>query len=123
MQEHIAKIKAYLDDLRGEKFTGGIKMAFEKGMPKTFWRSSNPDFDIKPLKEGFNLDKKLTMATAGTFSGSLLFVFDDGDIKQFDYIETIQGRELLERLDNYHAGAAPRGPEKRQVITLRRKNP
>jgi hypothetical protein len=98
MQEYVVKIKAYLEDVRLKMFSGGIKMSFEKGIPKTFWRSSNPDFNIKPLYEGFSIDKILSIATAGTFSGSLFFTFENGDIKQFDYIETLQGRELLDRL-------------------------
>jgi hypothetical protein len=122
MQEHVIKIKACFEDYRQQKFTGGIKMAFEKGTPKTFWESSNPDFEIKPLKEGFSLDKVLTMATAGTFSGSLLFILEDGEITRFDHTKTLQGRELLERLDNYHsAGAALRGPEKRPSLVIRKK--
>jgi hypothetical protein len=119
MQEHVVKIKAYLEDCRLKKFTGGIKMAFEKGIPKTFWRSTFPDFQNKPIDEKFNLDKELSMATAGTFSGSLLFLLDDGNIKNFDYIETLQGRDLLDRLDNYHlTGAAPKS---RPAIAIRKK--
>jgi hypothetical protein len=122
MQEHVVKIKAYLDDYRRKGFTGGIKMAFEKGTPKTFWRSTNPEFEINPLKDDFSIEKMLGMATAGTFSGTLLFMFDDGDIKKFDYIETHQGRELLEILDNYHLKAgALRSPEKRPAIVIRKK--
>ena len=119
MQAHVIKIKACLDDYRQDKFTGGIKMAFEKGIPKTLWESSNPDFDIKPLKEDFSLDKALTMATAGSFSGSLLFILEDGVITRFDHTKTLQGRDLLEKLDNYHIDE--RSPAKRPALVVRKK--
>jgi len=124
MQEHIAKIAAYLDDYRFKKFSGGIKMAFENGTPKTLWLSTIPSPECKPIGERFNLDEMLSMATARTFFGSLFFLLEDGDIKQFGYIETHQGGELIEMLNNYKAtsaAAAPRSPEKRPAILARKK--
>lgn len=123
MQEHVVKIKAYLDDYRLKRFTGGIKMAFEKGIPKTFWRSTVPDFENKPIDEGFSLDTMLSMATVGTFSGSLFFLLEDGEIKHFYYVETLQGRDLLERLNNCHTTgvASPRSTEKRPAVVIRKK--
>jgi hypothetical protein len=121
MQEHAVKIKAYLEDCRLKKFTGGIKMAFEKGAPKTFWRATYPDFQNKPVEKDFNLDKELAAATAGTFSGSLLFLLEDGIIKNFDSIETLQGRDLLERLDNYCITQPREAPKSRPALVIRKK--
>jgi len=122
MQEYVGKIKAYLEDCRLKKFTGGMKMAFEKGIPKTFWKSTNPEFKINPIDDSFVIDKELAMATAGTFSGSLFFILEDGIIKNYDNTETLQGRELLEKLDNINtAVSAQRGPDKRPVLAVRKK--
>jgi len=98
-------------------------MAFENGIPKTFWLSTISSPECKPIGEGFNLDKMLSMATARTFFGSLFFLLEDGDIMQFGYIETHQGGELMELLNNYKTTSmvAPRSPEKRPAIVLRKK--
>lgn len=100
MQEYTKKIKAFLDKYRQEKYSGGIKMAFEEGRPQTFWRSDVPDFKFNPTDESFSLEKTLSMATNNNFSGSLFFILEGGEIKHYYSIETLQGRKLMERLDN-----------------------
>ena len=122
MQEYAGKIKAFLDKFRQEKYSGGIKMAFEEGRPQTFWRSDVPDFKNKPIDEEFNLEKILLMATDSKFSGSLFFILEDGEIKHYYCIETLQGRKLMERLDSCRTGgAAAGGNGKRTVIAIRAK--
>jgi hypothetical protein len=120
MQEHVGKIKNFLEEYRHKAFTGGIKMGFEEGKPMTFWISSVPDFKNKPIEEGFDLEKMIKMAADGSFTGSLFFLLEDGEIKHFYYNETIQGRKLLEKLNGYRAGASP-APGKRVVVALRSK--
>ena len=122
MQEHIGKIKAFLDDKKAEMFTGGIKMNFEEGKPATLWISDVPNFEEKPVKESFDLDKELRRATSSAFSGNLFFLFVDGRIEHFYTIETKQGRKLLEWLDTYAPRTrAPASHERRTVIAVRRK--
>jgi hypothetical protein len=120
MQEHVRKIKGFLEEYQNKAFTGGIKMGFEEGKPMTFWISSVPDFKNKPIEEGFDLEKMLKMAANGSFTGSLFFLLEGGEIKHFYYNETIQGRKLLEKLDGYRAMVS-RTPEKRVVVALRSK--
>jgi hypothetical protein len=121
MQIYVGQIKSFLEDYRRKAFTGGIKMAFEEGKPMTFWISDIPDFKDKPVEEGFDLDKKLSMAASGTFTGTLFFLMEKGEIKHFYHNETIQGRRLLARLDGYRGGTAPHLPERRAVIAVRAK--
>ena len=106
--EFAGKIKAFLEEYRLKKYSGGIKMAFEEGSPKTFWCSDVPNFENNPIKEGFDLKKTLQEATDSTFSGSLFFILEDGEIKHHYRIETIQGRKLIERLDNCRRVSAPK---------------
>jgi hypothetical protein len=120
MQEHVGKIKAFLEDYQLKSFTGGIKMGFEEGKPMTFWISSVPDFKNKPVEEGFDLDKTLSMATVGTFTGSLFFLLEGGEIKHYYFNETLQGRKLLDKLDGYR-GPRCHSHDKRTVIAIRAK--
>ena len=117
MQEigYAGKIKAFLEEYRVKKYTGGIKMAFEEGRPVTFWCSDVPDFKTKPVGERFDIEETLQKATNSTFSGSLFFILEDGEIEHHYHVETIQGRKLLERLDNYR-----RATPHRKVIALRK---
>jgi hypothetical protein len=108
MQKYVVKIKAYLEDCRRTGFTGGIKMAFEKGMPKTFWRSTCPEFHTNPIDNKFDLGKELETATVDSFNGSLMFLLENGIIKNFDSTETLQGRDLIDRLEKYHLSAPVR---------------
>jgi hypothetical protein len=121
MQEYAGKIKAYLDQFRQEKYSGGIKMAFEEGRPQTFWRSDVPDFKSNPTDEKFSLEKTLEMATDSKFSGSLFFVLENGEIKHYYCIETLQGRKLMERLDSLTPQRGGSTGGKRTVIALRKK--
>ena len=110
---YAGQIKAFLEEYRLKKYSGGIKMAFEEGLPKTFWSSDVPDFKTKPIGEGFDLDRTLQNATKGTFSGSLFFILENGEITNHYHIETIQGRKLEERLANCR-----RAP--RKIIAIRK---
>ena len=117
MQEtgYAEKIKAYLEECRLQKYSGGIKMSFEEGMPKTFWCSDVPDFKDKSIEEGFDLEKVLKKATSITFSGSLFFILENGEIEHHYHMETIQGGKLLERLNNCRRASLPK-----KVIAIRK---
>jgi hypothetical protein len=116
MQEYAGKIKAFLEEYRHEKYSGGIKMAFEEGKPITFWRSDAPDFKDKPIKAEFDLEKILQKATSNVFSGSLFFIFENGEIKHYYSIETLQGKKLLDRLEN----SKRRASIPKRVIAIRK---
>jgi hypothetical protein len=95
MQEHIEKIGAFFESYRKEGFTGGIKIAFAEGSPHTLWISSFPEFKSPPaLDPGFDLNEKLSMAASTEFSGSLFFILEKGEITNFYYNQTLQGKGL-----------------------------
>ena len=119
MQEYAGKIKAFLDKFRQEKYSGGIKMAFEEGRPQTFWRSDVPDFKSKPINDEFNLEKILLMATDSKFSGSLFFILESGKIKHYYSLETIQGHKLMERLEAAATAAQSKTEKKRVIMAIR----
>jgi hypothetical protein len=112
MQDYIKSIKLYLDEKRYERFTGGIKMGFEDGTPQTFWISTNPEFKSPGIDDHFDLEAKLMMAVSGGFSGTLFFILREGKITDFYCNQTIQGRRLIEFL-NQKAGCIVRSVVRR----------
>jgi hypothetical protein len=115
MQEHIGKIRAFLDEKKHDKFTGGIKLVLNEGNPVHLSISDAPDFSIPPVDEVFDLDQKLAVVTDPGFSGSLFLMMERGDITKCGFHQTIQGRQLAEFL----GGRRPSGPQKRPVIAVR----
>lgn len=74
-------------------------MGFEDGIPQTFCISTSPDFKSPGLDDNFDLDAKLAMAVSHGFSGTLFFVLKEGKITDFYCNETLQGRRLMEFLN------------------------
>jgi hypothetical protein len=101
MQEHVGKLVALFESYRNKEFTGGIKIAFLEGIPQTLWISSVPDFKSPPLEIGFNINEKLSMAASAEFSGSLFFIMDKGEITNFYFNQTVQGRGLEDFLNKF----------------------
>jgi hypothetical protein len=99
MQNYVRSIKAYFDEKRQARFTGGIKMGFEDGVPQTFWISTRPEFFNSGLEDKFDLEAKLTTAVSNGFSGTLFFVLKEGIITDFYCNETLQGRRLMDFLN------------------------
>jgi hypothetical protein len=95
----VKQIMAYLEGKAAGKFTGGVKMGFENGHAVSFSESSNADFRTTPeLAEDFILEDQLWKALARGYYGTLYFVFRKGEVTNFYYNRTWQGRALEEFL-------------------------
>jgi len=99
-EETIRKVMSYLHDKTREGFSGGVKMGFEYGSPKSIAETLNPDATL-PLPDGFNIEEEIKTAFNGDFFGTLFFVYENGKITHFNRIKTMQGK-VLEKMFESH---------------------
>jgi hypothetical protein len=108
----INNILSYLSDKERERFSGGIKMGFEKGQPSSFAETYCPDKDIKATGEDFDLKAFIRKACEDGFYGTLFVVYEDGVLTHYNRVRTIQGKVLEKVL-----GCQP-APNKKCVIKM-----
>jgi hypothetical protein len=99
-EEYREKILTYLDNKKRECFTGGVKIGFEHGRPSGISENLKPDPETNLLiKNDFNIVEQINLACTGDFFGTLIFVYDCGEVTHFNRIKTIQGTVLSKMLD------------------------
>jgi hypothetical protein len=104
MQKSAESILGLFNQKHQEGFSGGIKIGFEQGRPVNCSEYSNPEQDPPPIPADFNLSDRIDKACATDYYGSLLFVFNKGEITHFSYVRTWGGRGIDDLLSLRPAG-------------------
>jgi hypothetical protein len=97
-EERIESILSYLNRKTAEHYTGGIRMGFEDGRPASFVESTNPDHSAPVVERDFDVKEIIKKACKGKYFGTLFFIYESGNITNFSYLQSWQGRVLEEML-------------------------
>lgn len=85
---------SYVDRKRKEKFTGSVKFSFERGQLVTLNESNSFGVETSAVGSDSISSGLLRRATGASFNGSVIFVFRDGDITEYGYIQTYKSWTL-----------------------------
>ena len=87
-------IGKYIQEQIQNHFTGFIKVAYEKGKPKSLSVYNNLENKYPNIDSNFDLAAELKKAEKPDFWGTLGFTIVDGEIKSYSFTQIRQGLEL-----------------------------